>query len=78
VAEPVFQRARRRLARGLENGSIDVKQPAVIAAPNPSFGNQAELQRGTPMRTVQLKESHGTPEVAEHDEILSQDSDPER
>jgi hypothetical protein len=71
VAEPVLQGARRRLAGSLENAAIHVEQPAVITAPDPSFGNQAELQRGSPVRTMQLQESNGAPEVAEHDEILS-------
>ena len=30
------------------------------------------------MRTVQLQESHGAPEVAEHHEILPQDRDAQR
>jgi len=43
VAEPVLQSARRRLAWGLEDGPIYVEEPAVVAAPDPSFGDQAKL-----------------------------------
>jgi hypothetical protein len=44
VVEAILQRAVWRLSRRLEDLPVDVKEPAVIAAPKPFGGDQAKLQ----------------------------------
>ena len=44
VIEAILQRAVRRLAWRLEDFAVDVKEPAMIAAPNPFLTYQAKLQ----------------------------------
>jgi hypothetical protein len=50
----MLQGAVRRLARGVEDGPIDVKEPAVIAAPDAFLRHQTKLQRGTTMWAMEF------------------------
>jgi len=54
VIEAILQRAVPRLARGIEDLPIHVKESAVIAALNPLLTDQVELQQCPAMGTVQL------------------------
>jgi hypothetical protein len=75
MAEAVLQGTGLGLAWGLENSPVDVEQPAVVAASDPALGEQPKLQRGAAVGTVQFEQPHGTPAIAERDEVLSQDRD---
>jgi hypothetical protein len=44
LAEPVLERARRWLARRLEDPAVHVEHPSVIAAANAALADQAELE----------------------------------
>src|SRR5262249_60722279 len=72
VKQPVLKGAVGRLTRGLEDRSVDVEEPAVIAAADPFLANQAEFERGAAMRAMQFEEASGIAFVAERDQILSQ------
>src|SRR5215831_11786748 len=52
MIEAVFQRALRWLSRRLEDLAVNIKEPAVITAPNPLLGDQTKLQRGATMGAV--------------------------
>jgi hypothetical protein len=67
MTQPVFQRAIGRLPRRVQNPPIDIHEPAVIAAPYPLLRDEAELQRGAAMGTVEFQTSHLTALVTEHD-----------
>src|SRR5262249_23336911 len=70
--EPVFQRALHWLAWSLQDRPIHIEEPAVVAAPDTTFGDQAKLQRGAAMGTVQLEQPHLPSQVAERYECLPQ------
>jgi hypothetical protein len=78
LAEPVFQRAVGWLARGLDDGSIHAEEPAVVAAPDAPLGDQSEFQRSPAVGTVQLEQSHVSPQIAEGHEVLAQDRHTQR
>ena len=78
VAQPVLQRAVGRLARGLEDRPVGGEQPAMVAAADPLVVDQAKFQRGAAMRAMQLQQADGAALVAEHDEVLAEDLDPQR
>src|SRR4029450_9171494 len=71
VPQPVFQRAVGRLPRRVQNPPIDIHEPAVIAAPYALLRDQAELQRGAAMGTVEFQTSPLPALITEHDQVLS-------
>jgi hypothetical protein len=72
MEKAVLQCAVGRLSRGFEDRAVNVEQPAVIAAADPLFSDQAEFQRGAPMRAVQLQQANRPAAVAKGDEVLAQ------
>src|SRR5262245_26881391 len=78
MKEAVLQSAVGGLAWRFEDCAVDVEQPAVIAASDTLLADQAELQRGAPMRTVQFQQSNRTPLVAERHEIFAENPNPAR
>ena len=57
LAEPVPERARRWLARRLEDPAVHVEHPSVITAADAALADQAELERGPPVRAVSLEQA---------------------
>src|SRR5215469_4103619 len=78
VEQPILQRAVGRLAGGFEDGAVTPEQPAVIAAADALLADQAEFERGSAMRAMQLEEAGLAGAVTKGDEILAQDAEPER
>jgi len=76
VKETVLERAVSRLAGRLEDPTVDVEEPAVIAAADSVLADQTEFERGAAVWAVQFKETDGAVLVAECDEILAQDAQP--
>src|SRR5919108_813049 len=74
MTQPVFQRAIGRLPPCVQNPSIDFDEPGVIAAPYPLLLDEAELQRGAAVGTVELQASHLTALVTEHDQVLAENA----
>ena len=78
LAEPVPERARRRLARRLEDPAVHVEHPSVIAAADAALADQAEFERGAPVRAVSLEQAHSPASVPKHHQLLTHDADGER
>ena len=78
VAEPVLQRAGRRLAGCLQDCAIHVEQPAVVAAAYPLGADQAELERRAAMWAVPLQQPDRAAAVAKHHQLLAEDFDRQR
>src|SRR4029453_8539614 len=78
MAKAILQGTGLGFAWGLENGPVDVEQPAVIAAPDPAIGEQPKLQRSAAVGTVQFEQPHGAPAIAKGDEFLAQERDTPR
>src|SRR5262245_53215759 len=78
MKQAVLQRTVDRLARRFEAWAVDVEQPAVIATSDTLLPDQAELERGAPMRAMQFQQSNLAPLVAERDEILPENANSPR
>src|SRR5262249_23752301 len=73
VAESVLERALGWLAWSLENGAVDVEEPAVVTASDASLRDQPVLERRPSMGTVQLEQPHTPTPVPEGYELLGED-----
>src|SRR5947208_737456 len=78
VTQLVIQRAVSRLPRGFQDRAVDVEQPPMIAAAYPLRADEAEFERGAAMRAVQFQQTDRAALIAERDQILTQDPDPQR
>src|SRR5262249_40638310 len=78
LTESMPQRALRRLARRLENAAVDVEDPAVIAAADAPRLKDAELERRSAVRAVQLQQTDLPGAIAKDHEILAHDPDTPR
>jgi hypothetical protein len=72
------ERAAWWLAGRLEDASVDVEEPAVIAAADAALGDDAVLERRAAMGAVLVQEADVPREVAEDHQILAQDPDCQR
>ena len=72
VAQPVLQSAVRRLAGCFKDGAIGREQPSVIAAAYSLGVDQPKLQRCAAMGTMQLQQTHGAAQVAEHHQFFAE------
>ena len=61
-----------RLARGVEQGTVDVEVPAVVAAPNPAPLTGAVLERGPPVRAAPVHETDASLAVAKDHQVFAQ------
>ena len=72
MAQPVLQSAVRRLAGCFKDGAIGREQPSVIAAAYSLGVDQPKFQRCAAMGTMQLQQTHGAAQVAEHHQFFAE------
>src|SRR5215471_6985387 len=72
MKEPILQCAVLRLSRGFEDRAVDIKEPAVITAPNALLADEAEFERCAAMRAMELQQSKRAAAIAERNEVLAQ------
>ena len=72
VAQPSRDRAVRRLAGHLENRSVHVEQPAVVAAPDSALRDDAVLERRAPVTAVPVEQAEPPREIAEQHQLLAE------
>jgi hypothetical protein len=71
----LFGEARLRRLRGhLQDVAFHVELPAVIEAAQPAFFVAAVDQRGAPVRTIFVEHAEAAVAVAEHDQVLAEQS----
>ena len=70
----VAQPALRRLAGCFKHGTIDVEQPAVIAAADAALLDAAVFERRAAVAAVTMHNTNATAAVAECDQIFAEDS----
>ncbi len=75
VTELMLERALRRLRRRLEDGAVDVIEPAVIATADAAGADDAVFERHTAMAAKFIEQPDPAAAVAEDDEILAEDAD---
>ena len=75
VPDMVLDRAVGRLQRHVEDASLHVVEPAVVAAAQPVPLHPAILQRGAPVAAAEEKESRASLSVQERHQVLAQDAD---
>src|ERR1044071_9799015 len=73
LAHLCFERALRRLTWGLENFSLNIVQPAMIATAKPAILEMTEFQRGAAMRTAQGQNPEPAHFVAEQHHVFAKD-----
>ena len=73
--KPFGRRAVRRLARRLQDRSVHVVQPAVVAAAQAPRFADAIFQRGAAVRAVAVQQADGPAALAEQDQVLAQHAD---
>ena len=78
VIEPVLERARRRLARRLQNPAVGREQPAVIAAAQAPGLDDAVFERGPAMAAMQVEQPPFAAARPEQHQILAEHAHPER
>ncbi len=78
LTDALGQPAARRLARRLQAPAVDVVDPAVIAAADAALDRDAELQRRSPMRAVQVQHADAPAAIAKDHEVLAEDAHAQR
>src|SRR4029453_1356923 len=78
LPDALLEAAAGGLAPGVQTPSVDVVDPAVIAAPQAPLERDSELERRAAMCTMQVQHAHSPAAVAEHHEILAEDPHPQR
>ena len=73
LAEVLFDPAPRRLGWRVEDRAVHIEVPAVIAAADPAFGRNPELERRAAMRAVPMQETEAPRAVAKHHQVLAQE-----
>ena len=71
MPQPLFQRAVCWLTGSLEDLSVYVHEPAVVAAANSFLAYLGELQGRAAVRAVELQQAHSAAPIAKYHEILS-------
>ena len=77
LPDALLEPTARRLSRSFQAPSVDVVDPAVIAAADASLERDPELERRPAMRAVQVQHADAPTAVAEDHEILAQHSHPQ-
>ena len=70
--------ARVRLRRSGDESAVDVVVPAVVAAGDTAFHDDAELQARAAMRTVAMEQPRAAALVAKQHQFLAEDIERER
>jgi hypothetical protein len=78
MKELVLQGAVGGLTGGFEDRTVTAEQPAVIAAADACFADEAEFERRAAMRAMQLEEADLTAAVAERDQVLTKNFELQR
>ena len=78
VIEPVLERARRRLARRLQNPPVGREQPAVIAAAQALGLDDAVFERGAAVAAVKIEQPPIPAARPKQHEVLAEHAHPER
>jgi hypothetical protein len=78
LADLVLERALRRLAGRLEHASVDVEQPAVVAAADTVLRDDAVFERGAPVCTMLVQQADPARQVAEDHQVLAEHPDHQR
>ena len=78
VPQPVLERAVGRLARRLQDLPVHVEHPAVIAAHDAAFLDDAELERCAAVRAIERKQANAAGLVLEQSKILAEHTGSDR
>jgi hypothetical protein len=62
-----------RLSRLVQTVAVDVEQPAVIDAPQPTVFNATVAEVRAPVRAIKTEETHASFVVAEQDKVFAHD-----